>query len=88
MIFHRKNIFFHGYRLPEEHLPKMVDTKAILEKSEIILDPFNILLHLSNAKININYFDYACETMIYYFDNNIKWTDFWQPLLLINLLII
>lgn len=71
-----KNIFFHGYRLPEEHLPKMVDTKAILEKSEIILDPFNILLHLSNAKININYFDYACETMIYYFDNNIKWTDF------------
>ena len=27
-------------------------------------------------KININYFDYACETMIYYFDNNIKWTDF------------
>ena len=66
----------------------MVDTKAILEKSEIILDPFNILLHLSNAKLNINYFDYACETMIYYFDNNIKWTDFWQPLLLINLLII
>ena len=48
-----KNIFFHGYRLPEEHLPKMVDTKAILEKSEIILDPFNICLLYTSIPLSI-----------------------------------
>lgn len=71
-----KNVFFHGYRLPEEHLPKLVDTKVILENAEIIHDPFNIFLKLSDAKININHFDCACEAMVYYFDNKVKWTDF------------
>lgn len=71
-----KKIFFHGYRLPEEHLTQIVDTKVILEKSEVIHDPFNIFLRLSDAKININYFDCACEAMVYYFDNKVKWTDF------------
>ena len=41
-----KKIFFHGYRLPEEYLSQIVDTKVILEKSEIINDPFNIFLRL------------------------------------------
>lgn len=59
-----KKIFFHGYRLPEEYLSQIVDTKVILEKSEIINDPFNIFLRLSDAKININHFDCACESMI------------------------
>ncbi|WP_279002819.1 hypothetical protein, partial [Ruminococcus bicirculans (ex Wegman et al. 2014)] len=49
---------------------------VILEKSEIINDPFNIFLRLSDAKININHFDCACESMIYYFDNKVNWTDF------------
>lgn len=71
-----KKIFFHGYRLPEEYLSQIVDTKVILEKSEIINDPFNIFLRLSDAKININHFDCACESMIYYFDNKVNWTDF------------
>ena len=72
----KKNVFFHGYRLPEEYLPQLVDTKVILEKAEIIHDPFNIFLKLSDAKINIDHFDRACEAMVYYFDNKVKWTDF------------
>ena len=45
-------------------------------KGKIINDPFNIFLRLSDAKININHFDCACESMIYYFDNKVNWTDF------------
>lgn len=47
-----KNVFFYSYRLPEEELPKMIDTNAILDKAETICNPFHVFLKLSDAKIN------------------------------------
>ena len=54
----------------------MFDKLVVSNKAEIIHDPFNIFLKLSEAKINISHFDRACEAMVYYFDNKVKWTDF------------
>lgn len=85
-----KKVFFHGYRLPDEDIPKLIEPSVILAKAEDLLNPFHIFLHLSNAKIKSNHFDYACETTIYYFENEVKWSDFLaasivnQPLKLIK----
>jgi hypothetical protein len=71
-----KNVFFHSYRLPNQDVPKMIEQSVILKKAEVLQDPFNTYFQLSEAKVKISCFYWACETNIYYFDNKIEWSDF------------
>lgn len=69
-------VFFYGYRLPCEDVSKIIDPGVILEKAETILDPFHTFFYLSEAKMDIINTDYACETVLYFFEKDVEWNDF------------
>ncbi len=75
-ISKERRVYFYAYRLPCEDEHKMIDATVILAKTGILLDPFKTFFHLSDAKVNIERFDCACEAMMYYFKNEVKWSDF------------
>lgn len=75
-ISKERKVFFHGYRLPYEDALKIIDPSVILEKAQILSDPFNIFFYLSKAKVDVSSFDCACEAAIYFFESTVEWSDF------------
>lgn len=71
-----KKVFLYGYRLPDEEVHKIISCDAILTKAKVLLDPFKSFFHLSAAKVNSDCFDHASTTTIYYFNEDVEWTDF------------
>lgn len=71
-----RKIFFHGYRLPSADEGVLIDPEVILERAEVLMNPFESFLWLERAKVRSIYFGRACETDIYYFNPKVKWTDF------------
>lgn len=69
-------VFFYGYRLPCGNVSKIIDPDVIVEKAENMADPFHIFFYLSEAKLDIINTDYACETVLYFFEKDVKWNDF------------
>lgn len=54
----------------------MIDPDVILEKAELLLNPYHIFLYLKSANISSLDLHRACEASIYYFDNKVEWADF------------
>ena len=71
-----RKVFFHAYRLPESDEPRIMDPAVVLERAERLLDPFNTFFYLSEAKMQVDQFEWACEAAIYFFKNEVEWPGF------------
>jgi len=75
-ISKERKVFFYGYRLAEQDIPKVIDPAVILEKAKVLLNPLEFYFHLSEARVNVNFSSLACNTFLYYFDETVEWLDF------------
>lgn len=71
-----KSVFFYGYRLCEKEITEIMDTSTILAKADHLIYPYHTFLHLREARIRSNHLYQVCEASIYYFEDEVKWTDF------------
>lgn len=71
-----KKVFLSGYRFFEEDFAKVVDAGRILDRAEVLLNPFLVFLNVSGAKINTHHCDCACQIDVWYFDDKVEWVDF------------
>lgn len=69
-------VFFAAYRLSNANVKDIFDPMVILDQAEILLDPFHTFFHLCEAKIEVANTFWAAECALYFFEKNVKWTDF------------
>ena len=73
----KHKVFLHAYRLPYEDVFKLINPAAILERAEALLESSKAsYFHLKSAQVNSKYFAYATESIVYYFEDTVEWSDF------------
>lgn len=69
-------VFFAAYRLPDECVEEIFDAAVIIERAQVLLDPFHTFFHFREAKVNVANMFWAVEGTLYFFEEDVKWTDF------------
>ncbi len=75
-ISKEQKVYFYGYHLPDKDEQEIIDPAVILAKAEVLLEPTKTFYHLSEAKVKVERFDCAYEATIYYFKDEVEWSEF------------